>query len=128
MKSVILGLLLSIPLLISAQNITNLHDDKGFYCDYTIVDGDTVFMMYLDEVYIWGNKSFRNSAESRQWNRLVKNVKTVYPYAKLAGIKFNEYSHEIADITSDKRKKELMSKAEDELQAQFGNELKELTF
>jgi hypothetical protein len=78
-------------------------------------------------VYIWGNKSFRNSAESRQWERLVRNVKKAYPYAKVAGIKFNEYNQKMAGITSEKVKKDLMKQAEAELEAQFGDELKDLT-
>jgi hypothetical protein len=65
--------------------------------------------------------------EARQWERLVRNVKRAYPYAKLAGIKFNEYNQRIASIKNEKVKKDMMKKAEDEIQAQFGNELKDLT-
>ncbi|HNW53668.1 MAG TPA: DUF4294 domain-containing protein, partial [Bacteroidales bacterium] len=70
----------------------------------------------------------RNPAESKQWERLVRNVKKAYPYAKLAGIKFNEYSQKIADVKSDKVKKTMMKQAEDEIEAQFGKELRDLTF
>jgi len=127
-KFILIGFLAVIPFMVSAQGIINPHDDEGFHCSSIIVDGDTIPVMYFDEVYIWGNKSFRNSAESRQWERLVRNVKKAYPYAKLAGIKFNEYSQKMAGITNEKVKKNMMKQAEDELQAQFGNELKDLTF
>ena len=59
---------------------------------------------------------------------MIRNVKIAYPYAKLAGIKFNEYSKQISATSSEREKKLMMKKAEDELQAQFGDELKELTF
>jgi hypothetical protein len=45
----------------------------------------------------------------------------------VAGIKFNEYNQKMAGITSEKVKKDLMKQAEAELEAQFGDELKDLT-
>jgi hypothetical protein len=57
----------------------------------------------------------------------VRNVKKAYPYAKLAGEKFNEYNQKIAGIQSKSVQKAMLKQAEDELQAQFGAELKELT-
>ena len=127
-KSVLLGFFALVPFLSSAQGILNPHDEEGYHCSAIVIDGDTIPVIYYDEVYIWGNKSFRNSAESKQWERLVRNVKKTYPYAKLAGIKFNEYNQKMATVKSEKAKKEMMKQAEDELEAQFGDELKGLTF
>jgi hypothetical protein len=127
MKYILVGLLAVIPFLLSAQGIINPHDSTGYHCSATVVNGDTIPVIYFDDVYIWGNKSFRNSAESRQWERLVRNVKKAYPYAKLAGIKFNEYNQKMATITNEKVRKNMMKQAEDELEAQFGDELKGLT-
>lgn len=127
MKFILVGLLALAPFIISAQGILNPHSDEGYHCSAIVVDGDTIPVIYYDEVYIWGNKSFRNSAESRQWERLVRNVKKAYPYAKLAGIKFNEYNQKMVGITSEKVRKDMMKQAEAELEAQFGDELKDLT-
>ncbi len=127
MRFILISLLALVPFLISAQGIINPRDAEGYHCSAIVVDGDTIPVMYFDEVYIWGNKSFRNSAESRQWERLVRNVKKAYPYAKLAGIKFNEYNQKIANVKSEKVQKAMMKQAEDELEAQFGKELRDLT-
>lgn len=127
MKFILVGLLALLPFISSAQGILNPHDAEGYHCSAIVVDGDTIPVIYYDEIYIWGNKSFRNSAESKQWERLVRNVKKTYPYAKLAGIKFNEYNVKMADVKSEKVKKDMMKQAEAELEAQFGGELKELT-
>lgn len=127
MKLFLVGLLTLLPFLIFAQGIINPRDAEGYHCSSIVVNGDTIPVMYLDEVYIWGNKSFRNSAESRQWERLVRNVKKAYPYAKLAGIKFNEYNLKIANVKNEKVQKAMMKQAEDEIEAQFGKELKDLT-
>jgi hypothetical protein len=127
MRFILVGLLALVPFLISAQGIINPHDAEGYHCSAIVVNGDTIPVMYLDEIYIWGNKSFRNSAESRQWERLVRNVKRAYPYAKLAGIKFNEYNLKIANVKNENVRKTMMKQAEDEIEAQFGDELKDLT-
>jgi len=127
MKFILVGLLAFIPFLISAQSSIKPHDSEEYHVNGTVVGGDTIPVMTLDEVYVWGNKTSRNSAEARQWERLVRNVKKAYPYAKLAGIKFNEYNQELASVKSEKLQKEMMKKAEDEIEAQFGDELKDLT-
>lgn len=127
MKYFLVCFLALVPFLISAQGIVNPRDSTGYHCPAVVVDGDTIAVMTLDEVYIWGNKLFRNSAEMRQWDRLVRNVKKAYPYARLAGIKFNEYNQKIANVKSEKVQKAMMKQAEDELEAQFGKELRDLT-
>jgi len=126
-KLLTIFLIFLFPVLLSGQ-IINPRDEQGVHCSAIIVDGDTLPIMYLDQVYVWGSKSFKNSAEARKWDRLVRNVKVAYPYAKLAGIKFEEYNRKIELARSEREKKAMMKKAEDELQEQFGSELKELTF
>ncbi len=128
MRIFLIGLLILASFPGWAQDLTNTRDTKGYSCSTIVVEGDTIPVMYYDEVRIWGERSYRNPAESRQWERLVRNVKKAYPYAKLAGIKFNEYSQKIADVKSDKVKKTMMKQAEDEIEAQFGKELRDLTF
>ncbi len=127
MRFILLGFMAWLPLLISAQSIINPHDSLGYHCSAVVFEGDTIPVVLFSGVNVLGNKSFHNSSEARQWDRLVRNVKVAYPYAKLAGIKFNEYSLKIAGISNEKQKKAMMKQAEDELQAKFGDELKELT-
>jgi len=93
-----------------------------------VIDGDTIPMIDLAEVQINKKEIKENSAEARKFDRLVRNVKRVYPYAKLAGIKFKEYSDLLAGVKSEKTKKAMMKKAQDELEAQFGDDLKSMTF
>lgn len=127
-RKVITGCLTLLPGLLFAQSILNPRDEQGVHCTAIIIDNDTVPVIYLDNVYVWGKMSFRNSAEARKWNRLVYNVKKTWPYARLAGIKFEEYSRRIASVESERVKKVMMKQVEDELEDQFGEELKALTF
>jgi hypothetical protein len=93
-----------------------------------VIDGDTIPMIDLSEVHIYKKEIKENSAEVRKFDKLVRNVKRVYPYAKLAGIKFGEYTTLLAGVKSEKEKKVMMKKAQDELEAQFGSDLKSMTF
>jgi len=92
-----------------------------------IENGDTVPMMYLPEVRIKGFIIYRTPADQRRFDRLVRNVKKVYPYARLAGVKLQEYDAMMAGL-DDKEQRKLYKQAEAELKAEFGEELKGLTF
>jgi hypothetical protein len=127
MRFLLVGLLAIIPFILSAQGIINPLDTAGYHCPAIIADGDTLPIIYFEGVNVVGRKSSRNAADAKQWERLVRNVKKAYPYAKLAGIKFNEYNQKIANVSSEKRKKEMMKQAEDEIEAQYGKELRDLT-
>ena len=92
-----------------------------------IVDGDTIPLMDLPQVNIVGYIIFKSAADQRRFERLVRNVKKVYPYARIAGLKLNEYDLLMAGL-SEKQQKKLLKRAEDELKAEFEGELKKLTF
>lgn len=128
MKGILTGIVLFASLTLSAQQVLNVRDKDGYFCPGIIIDGDTIPVIYYDNVGIQGVKTSRSNAESQQWDRLVRNVKKAYPYARLAGEKFMEYNQKMSAVSSEKEKKEMMKKAEEELDAQFGEELKALTF
>jgi hypothetical protein len=91
-----------------------------------VVNGDTIPMMSLPEVRIKGYTIYRTPSEQRQYDKLVRNVKKVYPYAKLAGIKLREYDDMMAGL-NEKQQKTIYKKAEEDLKAEFGEDLKKLT-
>jgi hypothetical protein len=57
----------------------------------------------------------------------MKNVKIVYPYARLAGIKLVEYEDTLSKAPDDKARRKIMKKVEDEVEAEYGQELRDLT-
>ncbi len=100
---------------------------KGFVVRTTVVDGDTIPSIDIAPVTINENIHIMSPYERWQWERLVRNVKKVYPYAKIAGVKFREYNNIIKAAHSEQEKHRLMKKAEKELKAEFEGQLKELT-
>lgn len=91
-----------------------------------IVDGDTIAVIPLKEVNIFSWRLL-DSKEERKLTRLMKNVKIVYPYARLAGIKLVEYEDILGQAPDDKARRKIMKQLEEELNAEYGQELRDLT-
>ena len=93
-----------------------------------IVDGDTVIMYDLPEYMVSSRMPRHLKSLAKKNERLVYNVKKAYPYAKLAGIKLNEYEVMLRNAKTDAERKRLMKMAEAELKEEFEDDLKKLTF
>lgn len=91
-------------------------------------NGDTLLIVNLPEVDINLMQRYLQITDTRQGKRLANNVRKVYPYAKLAGYKMKEYDSIIAHTSSSAERRRLMKQAEDEITAQYTEELKNLNF
>jgi hypothetical protein len=91
-----------------------------------VVEGDTIPLMQLREVNVFSWKVL-SRGEERRLTRLMKNVKIVYPYARLAGLKLIEYEEVLVQAPDDKARRKIMKQVEDELEAEYGQELRNLT-
>jgi hypothetical protein len=92
-----------------------------------IIDGDTIWVAELDEIYIFPTKKFKNRWEYRRYTRLIYNVKKAYPWAKLAGEKLAEVEAEMLLLETEKEQREYIKKIEDELLGEYTDDLKKLT-
>jgi hypothetical protein len=90
--------------------------------------GDTIPMVQLPEVSVYAIRVFEGKRDIRNIQRMIYHVKKAYPYAKLAGIKLHEYEDILAQTKSDSERRKIMRQAEKELNDQFGEDLKDLTF
>jgi len=93
-----------------------------------ILDGDTVPQISLKEVEVFSLTVPKSKKRKRKLTRYVKNVKKVYPYARLAGIQLRKYEHLLLQAENDKARRKLMKQAEKEINEQYGGDLKKLTF
>lgn len=92
-----------------------------------IVDGDTLWVAELDEIYIFPTHRFKNRWEYRRYSRLIYNVKKAYPWAKLAGEKLAELEAEMLALKTEKEQKEYIKSIEDELLGEYTDDLRKLT-
>jgi len=125
-KAFLTFLLLILTVKIFSQDTISVH--LGGYPVYArIIDGDTIYISNIDEVVIYAPPEFNSNREARQYNRLVENVRKVYPYAKIAGELFMEVESNLYMMETEKEQKEYIKQIEKELLSRFEGELKKLT-
>jgi len=89
------------------------------------VDGDdTLIIQNLRPVVIFAWKD----RPDRRTRKLIRNIKKVYPYARLAGIKLRQYNQRLIEAETKRERRKLMKQAEQELKEDYGDDLRKLTF
>ncbi|MCF8378368.1 MAG: DUF4294 domain-containing protein [Bacteroidales bacterium] len=121
-KIIISAIIVSSPLFLFAQ------ETESKIVLARIVDGDTIITINLPEYVVNRRMPRKLKALANRNSRLVYNVKKAYPYAKLAGIKLNEYEEILKNAKNDAERRRIMKLAEDELREEFEDDLKKLTF
>jgi len=112
---------------IFGQDIDTLIPGEINILKQIVVDGDTLLVSAIEEVYIFPEKRFRNRFQAWRYRRLIHNVKKAYPYAMMAKKKLIELDAELAQISGEKARKKFIDEVEDELREEFEDELKGLT-
>lgn len=110
---------------VKAQGGTN--NDTLNFLEKRVVDGDTILVAKLDEVYIMPPKKFKNRFEAWRYRRLIRNVKKAYPYAITARDWFEEVNTELEKLETEKERDRYMKSVENDLLDQYEGELKKLT-
>lgn len=93
-----------------------------------IIGVDTIPVIALDEVQIYSFKIPKTRKAKKKLTRLIKNVKKVYPWARLAGIQLRKYDKMLVEAKNDKQRRKIMKEAEKEINNKYGGSLKKLTF
>jgi hypothetical protein len=119
---VLISITVAVSLKLSAQTINPIVTRAA------VMLGDTIPIVDLREVEILSLKIPKTERERKYNARLIRNIKKVYPFAKLAGIKLRQYDILLSKVKTDKERKQLMKKAEKEIKDQYGESLKNLTF
>ena len=116
---------------VPADTLDALPDDplrRGNTVAARILNGDTIPVIELSPVSVTAQREFGSRWEAYRYNRTVRNVKVAYPYAKLAGHMFREYSRQLMELDTERERREFIREAEDEIRENFEDDLKRLTF
>ncbi len=93
-----------------------------------VIDGDTIPIVGLSEVEIYSFTIPTTRKSRRKLTKLIINVKKVYPWARLAGIQLRRYDNLLVAAENDKERRSIMKQAEKEINDNYGEDLKKLTF
>lgn len=101
--------------------------DTSGYGMGMILGGDTIIERHLKEIWVYPQRNFKNKKHERNFWKYVYKVKKVYPYAKTANDLLKKYEPEYEKLKTNKQKRKLMNHIEDELMAQYKEDLKKMT-
>ncbi len=111
-----------------------LHDEDSvlttqdiYVARAVVIDGDTLWVADLDEVYIFPTKKFKSRRERRRYTRLIYNIKKAYPWARLAGDMLSDVEVHLLSLETEKEQKDYMKLVEKELLKDYKHDLKKLT-
>lgn len=93
----------------------------------TVDNGDTIAYIKLEPVQVHQRRTWKSRKRYNQYLRLQKKVVKVYPFARLASQKLEEYAEELANVESDKEKRKFYKQIEREIKAEYEGELRNLT-
>ena len=95
----------------------------------TVVHGDTLPHLNLEEVNVFGKKL--NKRQYRRYTqrqeRLEYNVRKVYPYAQIAARKIREIDTRISTVSDRKKRKQIIKEEYGEMMKTFKKPLMKLT-
>jgi hypothetical protein len=94
-----------------------------------IIGKDTFFVDNITPVYIYSQRIFteKEKEEYQKYLRLVRNIKRVYPYSKIAAQLFKEVNDSLQKIPSKTAREQYVAQMEKDLMAKYEDELKKLT-
>ncbi|EJX09866.1 hypothetical protein EVA_02022 [gut metagenome] len=101
---------------------------NGYLVPMCVYEGDTIPCVQLRTVYIFRPLTFKNDRQRREYNRLVRNVKKVYPISKeinRAIIETYEYLQTLPDA---KARQKHIKRVEKGLKEQYTPRMKKLSF
>ena len=93
-----------------------------------IFDGKKVPHSVIRAVQVFPRREFDNKRQVRRYGRLVRNLKKVYPYAKLAKQRLGEMELHIVTLESEREKRKYINRVEEELKEEFEDDLRQMTF
>ena len=102
----------------------NLLSDSILSTGNNTMINDSTKLLIMDE---YTTKKFSRKSDQKRYNRLLDIVKKVYPLAKLAGKRMEEYAAAV-DTLKRGQIDDLVAEIEDEVKTKYGADLRKLTF
>jgi len=94
----------------------------------TTIGSDTLPLVEMEEVRVIPFPKFRTRRQARRFSRYVRNVKKVYPYAKLTARLLNEMEQHMDSLTTEREKKAYVKQVEKSLRDQYSDVIWNMTF
>lgn len=101
--------------------------DRIFILENVTRDGETLPEIELDEISVVKKVGLKERFQWWRYQRLVHNVKKVYPYALVVREKFTEINDTLQQIEGDKNRKEFLKDYEADLFGEYEDDIRHMT-
>ena len=118
-------LLLALTVPLQAQLVETTFNGKKV--QGTVIDGDTIPWVFLDEILVMDKPTFTDVEARKRYLLLRRRVLKVYPYAKAAGERLDSLNMRLAKEKSARKRARYTKKYQDFLEQRFEAELRKLT-
>ena len=117
-----------IILIIWGANEITAQKQTYYILPYVVNGNDTLPLVTLRNYIVVGQRPGTSKRELDRYNKLVRNIIKVYPYARTAAQKLQEYDDLLSKIPDTKEQQRLMKIAEKDIRKDFQKEIENLTF
>ena len=100
----------------------------GTMVPYEVLDSDTVPFFGIRQVLIFPERKFKSRRQYREYQRMIRNLKIVYPYALEAKTILEQLDSAYASTTSLQEQRKFSYKMEKKLHRQFEQQIRNLTY
>lgn len=100
---------------------------KAFLLQKVKRNGETLPEVEIKEVTVYANPKFPKKSDFRKYERLVYNLKRVYPYALIVRNKLFLVNEEMRNLPTEKERREYIRKVEKEVFAEYEDDMREMT-
>lgn len=100
---------------------------KGAVLQARIIGGDTLPFVRLPALEVDGRYKPKDRREAERYDRLVRNILKVYPYARITAELLKEYEHDLSRIDKETDRDLYVKLAEAELKAEFEADIRDMT-
>jgi hypothetical protein len=90
-------------------------------------DGVTMPEVEIKEVTVVARPGSKRRNEYRYYERLIYNLKRVYPYALMVRIRLNEVNEQMKNITDEKERKKFLKDVEKDVFAKYEGDMRDMT-
>jgi hypothetical protein len=90
-------------------------------------NGETLPEVEIKEVTVYAHPQFAKKSDFRKYERLVENLKKVYPYALIVRSKLQKVNEDVSKIKDEKERKEYLKKVEKEVFADYEGDIRDMT-
>ena len=90
-------------------------------------DGETLPEVEIKEVTVYAHPQFPKKSDFRKYERLVYNLKRVYPYALIVRNRLLKVNEDMRNLKSDKERKDYIKKVEKDVFANYEGDMRDMT-